>query len=656
MLGVMSPAASPPKRLEEARELVREKGLSPEDLVLLEEIFKAAEGELRPLTVRLPEEAARPQALPALQREFGLFLAFLNRFSDKRLGETRTAMGLVLQHSLARMADLAAAAHRENLDLHQDPVWVVNLLEVIASLRTMATALGKEGEPWLRAQWGTYLHDRRDTFRELFTHLARQEGGPERVAKLNAHMKTLNRTLQGGGAMRPMEAIHRLRDLLESGVPPETRARVEPLILVEQVIANLKHTLVRPLDRGIHWPALDQMRGSLQWLWNHLGWTMPRLGEVGLHRALPPEVRRLLKELKQNHPPAFLIVARALASHLALLGLVDGMRPAATLSPAERYAAVPTFMVLEGELGRLAEGVYHPRAAEGLPANHEDALLLGAFLRQAVLALLQDQSTVKGLLQQALATEDADHLAHTLDNLRAMLLNHQRQLMGDLAGLFSPELRQKLFPDSPSLTEEGDRLRQRLHRLWEYLTPVANQLRIHLELQSWARLALALAQAQAQVANFRRSPEFLLIRTQDRTEFDRLTLSLSQLLDNPADIEPALVEGLELIGDLTRFMELFLLRINARIPLIRHDLTLALEGAKLSRQLQVAPRDLGDRTRMTHKLIQTTKRLGVRDPQALMLLKRWVRLERNGKEVQPSLESLASHLDHLAMRLEAALS
>jgi len=66
--------------------------------------------------------------------------------------------------------------------------------------------------------------------------------------------------------------------------------------------------------------------------------------------------------------------------------------------------------------------------------------------------------------------------------------------MGDLVGLFSPELRQKLFPDSPSLTEEGDRLRQRLYRLWQYLDPVLAQIQVNLELQDWARLALALAQ------------------------------------------------------------------------------------------------------------------------------------------------------------------
>ena len=111
-------------------------------------------------------------------------------------------------------------------------------------------------------------------------------------------------------------------------------------------------------------------------------------------------------------------------------------------------------------------GCYHPRVVEHLPKGGEEALLLGAFLRQAVLSLLQDQATIRGLLQQTLANNDVDQLASTLDNLKVLLLSHQRQLMADLAGLFSPELRQRLFPDSPSLTEEGDRLRQRLHRLW----------------------------------------------------------------------------------------------------------------------------------------------------------------------------------------------
>ena len=68
------------------------------------------------------------------------------------------------------------------------------------------------------------------------------------------------------------------------------------------------------------------------------------------------------------------------------------------------------------------------------------------------------------------------------------------------------------------------------------------------------------------------------------------------------------------------------------------------------------PRTAQDRLRQTHKLIQTTKPLGVRDPQSLSLLKRWVRSERGDKDVQGALEVLASHLDRLAARLDAALN
>ncbi len=657
MLGGMTPQESSAPRLDRARELIREKGLSKQDLGLLEEIFRAAEGALEPLVGGASGAAPPGSPLQAkLQRELGLFIAFLHHFSERRLGEARAAMGLVLQHSLARMADLALSARRESLQENRDPAWVVHLLELIVALRALASDPQGEDSTFLRLHWNGFLQDRKEELRDILSELSsRGEAERDLVGRLNAQMKHLNRAVQDGRD-RPLEALHRLRDLLESAVPSEIRARIEPLLLVEHVISNLRHSLLRPLDRGIHWPSVEQMRGSLRWLWNHLGWSMPRLEEEVLRQALPGDVRKLLKELKLSHPAAFLIVARALASHLALLSLVDAMPPAAGASPGDRYATVPAFLVIEAELGRLAEGVYNPKAASSLPPANEDALLLGAFLRQAVLALLQDQSTVKGLLQQALATGDADQLANTLDNLRALLINHQRQLMGDLAGLFSPELRQKLFPDSPSLTEEGDRLRQRLHRLWEHLAPVTNQLRVHLELQDWARLALALAQAQAQVAGFRRSPEFLLIRTQDRGDFARLTLPLGRVLDLPSDIFQARGEGTELVSDLLKFLELFLLRINARVPLIRHDLGLAVDSARLARQLQVAPRDLADRTRVAHKLIQTTKRLGVRDNQALLLLKRWIRHERGNKEVAAPLDALAGHLDRLAMRLEAALS
>ena len=428
------------------------------------------------------------------------------------------------------------------------------------------------------------------------------------------------------------------------------------LLLVQHVLATLRLSLLRPLDRGVHWPAVEQVRGSLQWLWNHLGWSLPRVEEQVLESAFPAEVRTLLKQLRRDHPGAFRIVARALANHFALLSLVERMEPAANASLQERFSAIPVFFVVEAELGRLAERAYHPKEADALPKDSEEGLLLGAFLRQAVLSLLQDQNTIRSMLQQALVNNDTDQLAQTMDSLRTLLLNHQRQLMGDLVGLFSPELRQRLFPDSPSLMEEGDRLRQRLHRLWEFLDPGLGQLQLHLELRDLPRLALSLAQAQAQVAAFRRSPEFLLIRAQDRQEFERLNAQLTRTLDNPADIEAALAEGTELIGELLRFLELFLLRINARVPLIRHDLTVARESSRLARQLGSTGRDAPERSRMSHRLIQSTKRLGVRDPQALALLKRWVRSERGNRDVLGPLVTLASHLERLSLRLETALS
>jgi hypothetical protein len=332
------------------------------------------------------------------------------------------------------------------------------------------------------------------------------------------------------------------------------------------------------------------------------------------------------------------------------------MEPSVNASVPRRYATVPHFYVIESELGRLAERVFHPRAADNLPKGSEESLLLGAFLRQAVLSLLQDQATIRGLLLQTLTNDDVDQLATTLDNLKALLLAHQRQLMGDLVGLFSPELRAKLFPDSPSLTEEGDRLRQRLHRLWQYMDPALGQIRLHLELRNWPRLALALSQAQGQVVNFRRSPEFLLIRSVDRQEFERLTLQFTRTLEDPADIEASLEEGSEIVGEILRFLDHFLLRINARVPLIRLDLNTAREAFRLGTALRALRPDAPDRPRLTHKLIQTTKPLGVRDPQALNLLKRWVRSERSGREVMSQLDTLLSHLEHLSIRLNAALN
>jgi hypothetical protein len=654
----MPPPSSAKLRLDQARELVRKKGLSRHDLELLEDMVKLGSGDLDPLLTPSPG-AATPVIesihLPRLRRAFGLFLAFLHQFSDKRLGEVRQAMGLVLQHCLANLEQLAQATHNDILNQHQEPEWVLNLLDLIASLRTMATSLGAEEDGRFQGHWAGFLQDRREHFRNLFQVLGERDEGRNLPAELNHQMKLLNQSLRTSSG-RPLESIRKMEALLESALPEDTRLRAEPLLLVQHVISSLRMTLFRPLDRGINWPAVENVRGSLQWLWNHLGWSLPRAEDRFLENGLTPEVRSLLKQLRQDHPPAFRIVARALASHLALLSLTERMEPAVSSSIQERYAAVPTFYVIESELGRLAERVYHPRIAEQLAKGSEESLLLGAFLRQAVLSLLQDQATIRGLLQQTLANNDVDQLASTLDNLKGLLLNHQRQLMGDLAGLFSAELRQRLFPDSPSLTEEGDRLRQRLHRLWDFLDPTHQQIQLHMELQDWPRLALTLAQAQNHVVGFRRSPEFLLIRTQDRQEFERLTQSFVRILDNPLDVERALRDGSDLLGELLRFLDVFLLRINARVPLIRLDLNTARESARLCGKLLELPPETRERTRIAHQLIQTTKPLGVRDPQALGLLKRWVRAERGGRDVKGALETLHSHLEHLSARLEAALN
>ena len=512
----------------------------------------------------------------------------------------------------------------------------------------MATSLGSEAPegPRLKDHWRAFLLEGSTRFRELFGVLGAGEQGPALVQKLNAQMKTLNRTLQSGTG-NPLSAMRALELLLEGQLPEPTRQRAEPLLLIHHVLESLRITLFRPLDRGVHWPAVEQIKGSLQWLWDHLGWTLPRVEEQLLERSLPQDVRDLLKLLRESHPPSFRMVARALASHLALLELVETLEPAVNASIPQRYAMVPTFCVLESELGRCAERVFHPSNADLLPEGSEQAQLLGAFLRQAVLCLLQDQATIHSFLQQTLASEDVDQLATTLDNLRALLLSHQRQLMGDLVGLFSPELRQKLFPDSPSLTEEGDRLRQRLHRLWLHLDPVMAKVQVQLELQSWPKLALALAQVQNQIVAFRRSPEFLLIRSQDRQELERLTQQFVRALDDPEEVEPALRTGADLVGELLRFLDMFLLRINARVPLIRLDLATSREARRVGLELLAAAPEAPDRARLAHKLIQNTKTLAVRDPQALNLLKRWVRAP---------LEALLSQLEHLASRLDTSLN
>jgi hypothetical protein len=203
--------------------------------------------------------------------------------------------------------------------------------------------------------------------------------------------------------------------------------------------------------------------------------------------------------------------------------------------------------------------------------------------------------------------------------------------------------------------EEGERLRLRIQRLWEQVPPLHGQLQLHLELQDWPRLALGLSQTYRHLLAFRRSPEFPLMRRPDREEAERLIEELGRLLESPQDVAQALRDGMDLLGELLRFLELFLLRINARVPLIRQDLEVSQEALKLIEELRSVPTGF-DRTRISHKLIQTSKRLGIRDPQSLTLLKRWVRAERSQKEgAQPLLDQLAAHLRQLALRLEAAL-
>lgn len=650
----MSSPGTPPQRLLLARQLVREKGLSRSDLALLEDILKAGAGDLAPLMEAPPTGASQIEESPAqatLRRNLGYFLAFLHQFSPRRLGESRPAMGLVLQHSLARIGQMAEAAHRELLAEQQQPEWVTLLLDLLASLRAMSLA-PTEDTGDLRALWGTFLADHRAPFRGILTALQTCENGPALVARLNTQMKAANRAIQGQGRLE--ETLGQLAEQLEACIPPEIHARVAPLLLLEHVVSNLRLSLIRPLDRGVHWPAVEQVRGSLRWLWDHLGWSLPRMEGDRLREAMPPEMRRLLQQLRREDQPTFTLVARALASHIALLGMIESLEPAATASPRDRYAAVPAFLVVESELGRIADRAYHPSGLEPLPPDHEETPRLRLFFRQAVLALRQDQSTLRSLLQQALAGQDADQLAHTLDNLNGLLLNHQKQLVGGLVGIFSPEVQQRLFPESPNLMEEGERLRQRLQRLWEQVPPLHGQLLLHLELQDWPRLALGLSQAFQHVQAFRRSPEFPLMRRPDREEAERLIQQLGRLLEGPEDVPQALRDGTDLLGDLLRFVELFLLRINARIPLIRQDLEVAQEALRLVDGIKASSAAV-ERTRLSHKLIQTAKRLGVRDPQSLTLLKKWIRAERSEKAALPALDQFASHLSHLALRLEAAL-
>jgi hypothetical protein len=457
------------------------------------------------------------------------------------------------------------------------------------------------------------------------------------------------------GQGRLEEALARLAELLEACIPADIHERVQPLLLLEHVLSNLRLGLVRPLDRGMHWPAVEQVRGSLRWLWDHLGWSLPRLDADHFRASLPPELRSLLQQIRQGDPRMFSLVARALASHISLLGLLESFEAAVGANLRDRYAAVPAFLVVESELGRICERAYDPTRAEGLDPTHAEVARLRVFLRQAVLGMNQDQGTLRSLLKQALAGQDADQLAQTLDNLRALLINHQKQLMGELVGIFSPDVQHRLFPEMPGMMEEGERLRLRIQRLWEQVPPLHGQLQLHLELQDWPRLALGMAQSYRHLLAFRRSPEFPLMRRPDREEAERLIQDLGRLLESPQDVPQALRDGMDLLGELLRFLELFLLRINARVPLIRQDLEVTQEAQQVIQELASGASG-AERTRLSHKLIQTTKRLGVRDPQSLALLKRWVRAERGQKDSSlPVLHQLSAHLRQLSLRLEAAL-
>jgi len=652
----MSSLGTQPQRLLLARQLIREKGLSKTDLALLEDILKEGARDLEPLLEAPPERARSEEESPAqaqLRRNLGYFLAFLHQFSPRRLGETGPAMGLVLLHSLGRLGRLAEGAHRELLAEQHQPEWVSQLLDLLASLRAMSLAPAEGSHGDLRTLWSAFLADHRDAFRNLLLALQASEPGKDAVSRLNLQMKAVNRAIQGQGRLE--ESLARLAEHLEACIPSEIHARVEPMLLLQHVVSNLCLSLVRPLDRGIHWPAVEQVRASLRWLWDHLGWSLPRLDADQLRESMPPELRRLLQQIRREDRPSFSIVARALTSHISVMGLLEALEPASSASPSDRYAAVPTFLVLESELGRMAERAYDPTHGEGLDSSNPESARLRAFLRQAVLSLRQDQGTLRSLLQQALAGGDADQLAQTLDNLKGLLLNHQKQLMGELVGIYSPEAQQRLFPESPGMTEEGERLRIRIQRLWEQVPPLHGQLQLYLELQDWPRLALGLAHTYRHLLAFRRSPEFPLMRKPDREEAERLIQELGRLLETPQDMPQALRESLELLGELLRFLELFMLRINARIPLIRQDLEVAQEALRLIADLEGSPLGV-ERTRLSHKLIQTAKRLGVRDPQALALLKRWVRAERSQREGNPSAAGqLAAHLRQLALRLEAAL-
>src|ERR1035438_1102305 len=187
----MSSPGNQPQRLLLAQQLIREKGLSKTDLALLEDILREGALDLEPLIEAAPQRPASHEESPAqaaLRRSLGYFLAFLHTFSPRRLGEARNAMGLVMLHSLGRLGDQAEAAHRELLAEQQQPEWVTQLLDLLASLRAMSLA-PTDNNGSLRQIWSSFLADHRDAFREILTALQESEQGSDSVARLNAQMK-----------------------------------------------------------------------------------------------------------------------------------------------------------------------------------------------------------------------------------------------------------------------------------------------------------------------------------------------------------------------------------------------------------------------------------------------------------------------------------
>ena len=81
MLGIMPCAPTDHKRLDQARELIREKGLSRQDIQLLEDILRAGGDDLFPMLDHGPApdlQGAGALQSTRLRKSFGLFLAFLN--------------------------------------------------------------------------------------------------------------------------------------------------------------------------------------------------------------------------------------------------------------------------------------------------------------------------------------------------------------------------------------------------------------------------------------------------------------------------------------------------------------------------------------------------------------------------------------------------